>query len=82
MATTTSPAWVETSVKVEDAPVGVQIWPTRHPSYAPNFTLDRVEIVRNHRGTYVRWVYENGTDRFFTPGDDIVIRTERPLASS
>ena len=79
MTTTTTPVWIDGTVTAESAPIGVQLWPTRAPQYAPNFTLDRVEIVRNAIGTHVRWVYENGTERCFDFGHEIAVRTERPL---
>lgn len=74
MTTTTTPEWTEISVAAEDAPIGIQTWPTVDPIYAPNFTLERVEIIRNHRGRYVRWVFESGKDRLFSIGDMITLR--------
>ena len=80
---TTAPttAWIDGTVIAEDAPVGVQLWPTIAPQYAPNFTLERVETVRNERGTHVRWVYENGTERLFSLGESVAVRTLEPLDS-
>jgi hypothetical protein len=62
-----------TTVKVEDAPIGVQIWPTIAPEFAPNFTLDRIEVVRTEVRSYVRWVYQSGTVRVFRVGEEIAI---------
>ncbi len=63
MTTTTTPPWTSGTVITEHAPIGVQLWPTRSPKDAPNFTLAEVHMVRNHRGTYVQWVYEGGNVR-------------------
>lgn len=68
-------------VKVEDAPIGVQIWPTLAPEFASNFTLERVEIVRDIYRTFVRWVYESGTVRTFALGTEIVVRLPAPDVS-
>jgi len=59
------------SVLAEDAPIGVQLWPTITPESAPNFTLESVEIVRNAYGSFVRWVYENGNVRTFKMGQTV-----------
>lgn len=79
MTTTTTPPWTRGTVVAEDAPIGVQLWPTISPEFAPNFTLAEVHTVRNHRGTHVRWVYEGGQERFFGIGDEVAVLTERPL---
>ena len=60
-------------VVAELAPIGVQLWPTRAPEFAPNFTLQTVEIVRNAYGTSVRWTYESGTVRTFEMGESVCV---------
>lgn len=67
--------WVDGDVIAEDAPIGVQLWPTVAPEYAPNFTLARVEVVRDVNGTRVRWEYESGSVRWFRPGEQVACRT-------
>lgn len=62
------------SVIAEDAPLGVQLWPTRSPEFAPNFTLERVEIVRTEARTFVRWVYQNGNERVFKLGESVTVQ--------
>lgn len=79
MTTTTTPTWTHGTVVAEAAPIGVQLWPTRAPEFAPNFTLAEVRTVRNHRGTHIEWVYEGGQSRYFTPGESVAVCTERPL---
>lgn len=64
------------TVAAEDAPLGVQLWPTRTPEYAPNFTLNRVEVVRTPGGQYVRWVYESGDQRIFKMGELVAVDGE------
>jgi hypothetical protein len=64
------------SVIAEDAPLGVQLWPTLTPESAPNFTLDRVEIIRGAYGSYVRWVYQNDNTRTFRLGERVAIDGE------
>src|SRR5689334_25034917 len=50
-----------TTVKAKDAPLGVQLWPTRGPEFAPNFTLASVTRELGSSGReYVIWPYENG----------------------
>lgn len=61
------------SVVAEDAPIGVQLWPTIHPDFAPNFTLERVEITRTCVGTNVRWYYQNNTERVFRLGETVAV---------
>jgi hypothetical protein len=62
-----------TTVTAEDAPVGIQLWPTRSPEYAPNFTLASVAVVRNSNGEHVVWTYENGNQRVFGKGEQITV---------
>jgi hypothetical protein len=65
------------TVAAEDAPLGVQLWPTITPAGAPNFTLDRVEIVRDVNGEWVRWTYQNGSVRTFRKGERVVVGWRR-----
>jgi hypothetical protein len=62
---------VTTLIKAEEAPIGVQLWPTRSPLYAPNFTLASVSVVRTATGSHVVWTYESGTTRVFALGEDV-----------
>lgn len=64
----------ETSVLAEDAPIGVQLWPTTRPSASPDFTLMRVETVRTATRSFVRWIYESGKERTFDMGESVVVR--------
>jgi hypothetical protein len=68
-----SRAAIETVI-AEDAPIGVQLWPTTDPQYAPNFTLMEVRTVRTATRSYVRWVYENGSERTFDLGEMVAVR--------
>lgn len=79
MTNTTTQSWIDGTVTAEDAPIGVQLWPTTNPRYGLNFTIQRVEIVRNSHGTHVCWVYENGAERIFDMGEKVAVRTEAPL---
>lgn len=68
-----------TMITAEDAPIGVQLWPTSSPKYAPNFTLAAVEVVtrktRDASGTHetavVFWTYENSNTRSFSLGEQV-----------
>jgi hypothetical protein len=72
---TTQTAIKDQTVAAEDAPIGVQLWPTRSPEFAPNFTLNEVQIIRNEVGTYVRWVYQGDVEtRTFKLGEQVVVR--------
>lgn len=62
-----------TTVKAEEAPIGVQLWPTLTPASAPNFTLERVSITRVAYRTYVTWVYESGKERHFQFGETVFV---------
>jgi hypothetical protein len=62
------------TVIAEDAPIGVQLWPTRSPEYAPNFTLQSVAIIRREARSYVEWTYENGNTRQFELGDQVAVK--------
>jgi len=61
---------LDTTVAAELAPVGVQLWPTRLPVYADNFTLADVTVVDGS----VRWTYRNGTVRWFRLGEQVVVQ--------
>jgi hypothetical protein len=63
------------TVKAKDAPLGVQLWPTTSPQYAPNFTLASVirQLGSNGR-EYVIWQYENGNTRMFLPDEDVAVQ--------
>lgn len=71
-----------TQVVAEDAPIGVQLWPTRLPEFSKNFTLLSVEVVTRHlrdkSGTYSRtvviWTYENLTTREFDLGEKVDVQ--------
>ena len=54
-------------VTAEDAPLNVQLWPTRAPKYAPNYTLVAVAVA----GDVVTWTYQNGTVRQFRKGEQV-----------
>jgi len=71
---TAAPAVTDYSVIAEDAPIGVQLWPTTSPKFAPNFTLASVATVRNEVRSYVVWTYENGSQRTFEMGEQIACR--------
>lgn len=63
-----------TTVKAESAPLGVQLWPTRTPKYAPNFTLQSVTRTLDAcGGEYVIWTYQSGTTRIFLLGEDVAV---------
>jgi hypothetical protein len=80
--TTTRIASQVTTVTAEDAPIGVQLWPTISPKYAPNFTLAAVEVIvrklRDASGDYemssVIWTYENGSTRSFLLGEQVAVQ--------
>lgn len=71
---TTTPGLIDTTVTAQDAPLGVLLWPVRDEQYAPNYTLDSVDIVRDINGTHVRWVYQNGKARRFQVGEQVAVR--------
>jgi hypothetical protein len=67
-----------TTVKAEDAPVGVQLWPTRSTYYAAEYTLHSVTIHRYaHGADFVLWTFENGKQRRFAIGEDVAIQLPR-----
>lgn len=66
---------IGTTVRAESAPLGVQLWPTRSPEYAPNFTLASVTRFLDANGREcVRWTYQNGNTRTFLAGEEVVVR--------
>lgn len=72
-------ALITDTVTAEDAPIGVQLWPTTRPECAPNFTLATVEVVtRKLRDAFgeqeistVVWTYEGGNVRTFRLGEQV-----------
>lgn len=78
METTTAAAEFAdvTYVTAEDAPLGVQLWPTFVPESAPNYTLMRVETVRTEGRSYVRWIYQNGKERSFDLGQQVAVQID------
>jgi hypothetical protein len=65
---------VDVTIAAEDAPIGVQLWPTLSPESAPDFTLTRVSVVRNAFASWVVWTYMSGQERTFQPGESVVVR--------
>ena len=61
------------SVVAEEAPLGVLLWPVRAPQYEPNFTLAEVQVVRREHGSFVRWVYQSGSERLFGLGEEVAV---------
>lgn len=63
------------TVKAKDAPLGVQLWPTVSPEFAPNFTLDTVtrQVGSNGR-EYVIWQYQGGNTRMFLADEDVAVQ--------
>ena len=82
MTNTKATASQTTTVAAEDAPIGVQLWPTTAPQYARNFTLATVDVIthkfRDESGTYewstVEWTYENGSVRNFDLGEHVAVQ--------
>lgn len=83
--TKTGTAFQETTlVTAEDAPIGVQLWPTTAPQYARNFTLLSVQVVtrkiRDTAGEWfeypatVIWTYESGKQRRFRLGERVAVQ--------
>jgi hypothetical protein len=72
----TTLAMVDASVPAEDAPLGVQLWPTITPDGAPNFTLAEVRrVYRDWSGlVVVTWVYQSGATRVFYEGERVAVR--------
>ncbi len=60
----------------------MQLWPTTHPKYAPNFTLAAAEVVtRKTRDAFgeqetstVTWTYESGSTRVFDLGEQVACK--------
>jgi hypothetical protein len=71
------------TIAAQDAPIGVQLWPTITAKYALNFTLQSVEIIRrtlrDASGTYdvatVEWTYESGATRTFGLDERVAVRS-------
>jgi hypothetical protein len=64
-----------TLVIAEDAPIGVQLWPTVSPEYAKCWTLAKVIRTANS----VIWEYEDGKTREFLPGDKVACEFPREI---
>jgi hypothetical protein len=64
------------TVVAEDAPIGVQLWPTTGPQHADNFTLADVSIVRRVDRDVVVWLYRNGKTRTFNVGEEVAIAAQ------
>jgi hypothetical protein len=71
MTTTSAQAATTTDVTAEDAPIGIQLWPTTSPEYASNFILESVIVTRTAGTEYVTWIYENGKTRVFAKGEKV-----------
>lgn len=66
---------IDSHITAEDAPLNVQLWPTRSAEYAPNFTLASVDIkVDLMDRKFVRWTYQNGNTRDFNLGEQVFCR--------
>jgi hypothetical protein len=66
---------LSTTVVAESAPLGVQLWPTRSPEFAPNFTLASVTRFLDGNGREcVTWTYQNGNVRTFLAGEEVAVR--------
>lgn len=74
MTHTQTPEAVDFDVTAEDAPLGVQLWPTIAPEFAQHYTLASVAVIRDALGTRVRWTYEGGSTRTFRLGERIACR--------
>jgi hypothetical protein len=48
----TTPTLIDTTIAAQDAPLGVLLWPVANEHYAPNYTLESVDVVRNTAGTH------------------------------
>lgn len=64
------------TVKAEDAPLGVLLWPVTRPEAEPNFTLASVTRVSRLDRTTIVWEYQSGKTRTFAPGEDVVVSAE------
>ena len=63
-----------TTVVAENAPLGVQLWPTTSPKYADNFTLASVAVVRTESRSFVEWTYRSGATRMFGLGEQVAVQ--------
>jgi hypothetical protein len=64
----------ETTVVAENAPLGVQLWPTISPDYADNFILNSVAVHRRETGDFVVWTYRSGKTRTLLVGEEVVVQ--------
>lgn len=70
----TPEGFADTKVAAQDAPIGVQLWPTRTPEQADRFTLRSVATVRNEVRSWVVWTYEDNHIRTFEVGELVAVR--------
>lgn len=67
------------TIKAEDAPLGVPLWPADSEALLPHHTLEQVEVLQSVRslvgnhGPFVRWTFVSGTTRAFRLGEEIVV---------
>lgn len=62
-------------VIAEDAPLGVQLFPTEDPCFNDNFILQSVGVTRHaHRSPTVTWTYVSGKTRTFGVGEQVCVR--------
>lgn len=77
--TTATKSLPYTDVIAEDAPLGVQLWPSR-PGCEDAFILRSVAVIRdemdeaNGRAGHVVWTYRNGNVRTFLLGEKIAAK--------
>lgn len=75
-------------VVAEDAPVGVQLWPSLSPKAGPSLTLESVEVVsrkirETNDGTWyvytdsVTWTYQDGHQERYTISEKIDVDFEK-----
>lgn len=65
-----------TSVKAEEAPIGMPLWPTRTPEAAVAYTLESVCLVRTATESRVVWTYLNGTTVDYAAGEMVAVQIE------
>lgn len=89
-ATTSADATVDVTITAEDAPIGVQLWPTTTPQAARNFTLLCVQVItcvtreatEACETTRVVWTYENLSTREFVLGEGVSARVSATDAAA